>query len=263
MAATYPNVAEKYKYDSVAGPGDFLDAARAAGWDPGPLPHGVVFNFSPVITRLLEADPGRFEESPALAPSNSRFFMTTSPRARVGISCLSPGAAAMATQAQNLVHLGVRRFLVVGTAGGLVQHLEPGTIVVVTGAVRDDGVSQHFLAPTRYAEPSGELTSRLRDALARMGAPFVDGKSWTTAIPFRMTRPEIEEYTAEGVVATEMEAAALFAVANALGAEAAAAVTLAGITTKDGPVREDWQATSEPLGLLVGAAIEAIEATAD
>lgn len=80
MSASYPNLAEKYRYDSVTGPGDFLDAAKVAGWDPGPLPEGVVFNFSPVITQRLDGDAERFVENPGLAPSNSRFFMTTDGR---------------------------------------------------------------------------------------------------------------------------------------------------------------------------------------
>jgi hypothetical protein len=77
VAVSYPNVPDKYRHDSVTGPGDFLDAARAAGWDPGPLPNGVVFNFSPVITQHLGEHEERFEENLTLAPSNARFFATS------------------------------------------------------------------------------------------------------------------------------------------------------------------------------------------
>ena len=261
MAATYPNVADKYRYESVTGPGDFLDAARAAGWDPGPLPEGVVFNFSPVVTQRLDSESDRFEENSGLAPSNSRFFVTANEGSRVGISCLSPGAPAMATQAQNLVHLGVTRFVIVGTAGGLDPSLGPGDVVLVTAAVRDDGVSHHFLAPARYVEPSAELTGYLRDALARRGVRFVEGKSWTTAIPYRVTKPELETYTREGVLTTEMEASALFAVAIALGAQAAAAVTLTDVTTTDGHVKQDWRATVEPLRVLLDVSVDALRAS--
>lgn len=136
----------KWGYPSVTGPGDFLEAAKAAGWDPGALPAAVLFTYSPVVTRFLAENPDRFTENPKLAPSNARFFVSAdSPL--IGISCLGTGAGAVGTQIQNLIYLGVRKFVSVGTAGGLVESLQAGQIVLVTSAVRDDGVSQHFLPP--------------------------------------------------------------------------------------------------------------------
>jgi uridine phosphorylase len=249
----YPNVPGKYAAPSVTGPGDFLDAARTAGWDPGPLPAGVVFNFSPLVTQFLEGD-ARFIENRGLAPSNARFFTD----GVVGISCLSPGGPAMATQAQNLVHLGVRRFVVVGTAGSIREDVGPGRTILVTGAVRDDGVSHHFLAPARYVEPSGELTARLGGAARALGLDPLEAPSWTQAVAFRMTAGEISEYAAEGVVAVEMEAAALFGVAEALGADGAAAVVVTDVTTPGGRIAEDWDAASEPLLALLESALLAL-----
>jgi hypothetical protein len=42
---TYPLVENKYEYQPVGGPGTFLDSARAGGWDPGPMPTGVIFKW--------------------------------------------------------------------------------------------------------------------------------------------------------------------------------------------------------------------------
>lgn len=149
----------------------------------------------------------------------------------------------MATQAQNLVHLGVTKFLIVGTAGGLATSLDSGDVVLVNAAVRDDGVSHHFLEPARYAHPSPELTSRLRDALTAPDVRFIEGRSWTVAVPFRMTKPELETLVAEDRRCCRDETAALFAVAEALGAQAAAAVTLTDVTTTEGRMKEGWAAT--------------------
>lgn len=257
MAATYPNVRDKYAHPSVTGPGDFLDAARAAGWDPGPLPEGVVFTYSPVITRHLDLSAS-FEENRSLAPSNARFFVSTDGETRIGVSCLAPGAPAMATQVQNLIHLGVRRFASIGAAGAITETLAPGQVVVLTGAVRDEGVSHHFLPPGRYAEPDATLTARLEAAVAGRGQQPHRGRSWTTAVPFRMTAAEIEQYAADGVLTTEMEAAALFAVASALGASAASAVVVTDVTTAAGRIQEDWKAATEPLLVLLDAAVETL-----
>jgi purine-nucleoside phosphorylase len=57
-----------------------------------------------------------------------------------------------------------------------------------------------------------------------------------------------------------MEAAALFAVAAARSAQAAAAVVVADVTTSAGRVAEDWRAVTEPLFRLLDDAIEAIRA---
>jgi uridine phosphorylase len=257
MADTYPNVPEKHAQPSITGPGDFLDAARAAGWDPGPLPAGVVFTYSPVITNHLNQSE-RFAEHKALAPSNARFFVSDESGERVGVSCLAPGAPAMATQLQNLIHLGVRRFASVGTAGAITDSINPGQVVVLSAAVRDEGVSHHFLPPARYAYADPKLTDRLRAAIREHGLEPLTGRTWTTAVPFRMTAAEIEEYAAEEVLTTEMEAAALFAVATALGASAASAVVVTDVTTAAGRIREDWKAAPKLLLAILDAAVETV-----
>ena len=62
---SYPNLPDKHRFPSLHRPADFLDAARAAGWDPGPIPRGVVFTFSPLVPAHLAEHPDRFAETPA------------------------------------------------------------------------------------------------------------------------------------------------------------------------------------------------------
>jgi uridine phosphorylase len=255
---SYPIVPRKWEDPSVTGPGDFLEGAKAAGWDPGPLPAAVLFTYSPVVTRFLVEHPDRFIENAKLAPSNARFFVTADAGPLIGISCLGTGAGAVGTQIQNLIYLGVRRFVSIGTAGGLVDSLEPGRIVLITSAVRDEGVSHHFLPPARYIEPDERLTGQLREALAVRQTAAIEGKTWTAAVPYRMTAQEIREYTSEGVITIEMEAAAVFAIAKAQGAESASAVVVTDITTPAGRVREGWRASNAGLLQLVEAALDAL-----
>ena len=164
----------------------------------------------------------------------------------------------MATQLQNLIHLGVGRFASVGTAGAITESIDPGQVVVLSAAVRDEGVSHHFLPPARYAEADPDLTERLRAAIADCGYETLTGRTWTTAVPFRMTADEIEEYAADDVLTTEMEAAALFAVASVLGARAASAVVVTDVTTTAGRIREDWKAAPAPLLAVLHAAVETV-----
>jgi hypothetical protein len=232
---TYPNVSGKHAEPSITGPGDFLDNARSAGWDPGPLPVGTVFTFSPVVPARL-ADDARFVESRQLAPANARYFLTVD-EPLVGVSCLVPGAPVMATQALNQIHLGVRRFVAIGAAGAIVES---------RGARGGGG-----LPPARYAAADPELTAALAPGARRT-------KSWTVAIPFVMTARELETFSADGVETVEMEAAALFAVGEARGARTAAAVVISDVTTTAGRVAENWRAVTEPLFGLLDAAIAAL-----
>jgi uridine phosphorylase len=236
-AATYPTVADKWRDPSLHGPEQFLGGALAAGWDPGEIPEGAVFVFDHRLRAHLEQRSDAVE-APELAPGNARVF-------RIGsliVSCLSPGAAAMVTQMQNLAYLGTRRFVIVGAAGSIREDVLPGATVIPTRAVRDDGISQHYLPPSAFATPSATLSERLRDSLP----DAVVGATWTVPVPYRLTVRELEIHSADGVVAVEMEAAALFAVAEAIGVDAAAVLVISDLTTPNEHV-EDWAATSDPL----------------
>jgi uridine phosphorylase len=127
---------------------------------------------------------------------------------------------------EELVALGCRRFVSIGTAGSLQPDLAAGQLVVCERAVRDEGTSHHYVPSSEYAEASGDLTRHLEHALAVMGRPFVSGASWTIDALYRETVTEARHYQAQGVLTVEMEAAALFAVAAYRGVQAAAVFTV-------------------------------------
>jgi hypothetical protein len=246
--ATYPVVPDKWRDPSLHGPEQFLRGALAAGWDPGEIPHGAVFVFDHRLRTYLEQRSDAVE-APELAPGNARVFRV----GRAIVSCLSPGAAALVTQLQNLAWLGTTQFVIVGAAGSISADLRPGAIVIPTAAVRDDGISQHYLAPARYATPSPALSDRLVELLPHA----VRGGTWTVATSYRMTARELEVHTGAGVVAVEMEAAALFAVGEATSSETAAILVISDVTTLSEHV-EDWAATAEPLVGALEAALQAV-----
>lgn len=258
---SYPNVPGKYADPSLYNPADFLGWAQRAGWDPGPLPVGVVFTFQPFVTSYLVEHPERFVENPALAPGNARVFVTIDDDALVGVSCLNPGATTMVSQIENLVYLGdTRRFVTIGTAGALASDLEIADTCVLTSAVRDDGISHHYLSPARYVEPAGTLTDDLRSALHERVEGVTDRATWTVPTPYRCTAAEMAEYVSEGVSIVEEEAAALFAITHVLGAQSAAAVVVSDVA-RAGGFEVEWRATVVLLRTLLDAAIVAIRSS--
>lgn len=133
------------------------------------------------------------------------------------------GAPATAMVLEGLVACGVTDVVIVGGAGTLQPDCPLGSVVVCNRAIRDEGVSHHYVAPGKYALPSPELTRRLTEAIAAAGLPARSGTTWTTDAPYRETVEEVRQFQREGVITVEMEAAALFSVAQVRGVRAAAA----------------------------------------
>jgi uridine phosphorylase len=136
------------------------------------------------------------------------------------------GAPAATAVLEQLAALGTTAMVSVGTAGSLQRDLAPGDLVLCEAAVRDEGVSHHYLPPAQLATAPAELTATLGAALRHAGLAFRTGVSWTIDTPYRETVAEARHYQAEGVLCVEMEAAALFAVAEVRGLRLASAFVI-------------------------------------
>ena len=120
------------------------------------------------------------------------------------------------------IELGIKRFINVGIAGGLQKASNIGDVVVCTSAIRDEGVSYHYLAdPSTPALPSKNLTAAFMRTLEDEGILYTQGPTWTIDAFFRETVGEIQHYQQEGVVTVEMEAAALFVISTLRGVDMA------------------------------------------
>jgi uridine phosphorylase len=171
------------------------------------------------------------------------------------------GAPAASLLLEQLIALGATRVITVGTAASLQRDLHPGDLVVCTRALRDEGVSYHYLAPARSILPSGSLTAHLRQALGVQGATVRHGTGWSTDAPYRETTAEIEQHSADGVLVADMEAAAVFAVAEHRKIDAAAVFAVADSLVDRSP-RQDSPDTRHALRHALRAALDALIAAA-
>ena len=140
-----------------------------------------------------------------------------------GFGIGSPVASAIL---EELIAYGVAEFISVGTSGTLQKNIQVGDLVVCDRAIRDEGTSHHYLPIEKFAYPSKTLTRRLQNALEANGKTFHTGASWTIDAPYRETVAEARHYQSEGVMVVEMEAAALFSVAQYRSVEIAAVFTV-------------------------------------
>jgi len=155
------------------------------------------------------------------------FYLLSETENKIGImGKFGIGAPAVVAICEEFIAWGVKRFIIIGTAGTLQKHIGIGDIVVCERAIRDEGTSYHYIKPSKYAYPSKKLTKRLEASLDALGQGYSRGTSWTTDAPFRETIAEARQYQKEEVATVEMEASALFAVAQYRNVEMGAMFTI-------------------------------------
>jgi nucleoside phosphorylase len=185
------------------------------------------------FARLVErtgAEPPRQLSASAAAGSalgsSFRVGWTPGSRAPVAVARLPVGAPATALTLEIAIARGVRDVLVCGSAGSLQPDLPLGSIVVVEAAEREDGTSHHYLRAGEPTAADPDLTSALASALAQLRASPTRGRAWTIDAPFRETVGAIRRHRDAGVAVVEMEAAAIFAVAQVRAARAALVIAV-------------------------------------
>jgi uridine phosphorylase len=133
------------------------------------------------------------------------------------------GGPSAAIVLQELIALGVRRAIRVGTCGALDGGLAVGDLVVVREAIAADGTSRTLGAGKRIAADR-ELTAALAGAADGSTATLV-----STDLFYEPTRKREQRWRAAGAVAVEMEAAALFAVGARTDVAVACVLTVSNV----------------------------------
>jgi uridine phosphorylase len=213
------------------------EARRQKGIATRGVPAVCVLDPDGDLVRRLRAtgEARRFEEWPCYHTELDVF--TLAGRA-VGIVGCAVGAPFAVLIAEELFACGCRLLLSVTSAGQIVPAGRPPYFVLIERALRDEGTSYHYAAPSDYAEADPQLVARAVESLKRQSQPVVVGSSWTTDAPFRETAEAIAAARAKGVLAVEMEAAALYAFARAAGA---AVLCLAHVTNTMGQAGDDFE----------------------
>ncbi len=123
--------------------------------------------------------------------------------------------------AEQLLACGAKVVIGLTSAGRVSPQLSIPGLVIATAAIRDEGTSYHYLPPGNSVEAPLKLIPFLLAELGPLGLPVHCGMVWTTDAPYRETAKELIMYSSEGVLAVEMQAASLFALAEARKAEGA------------------------------------------
>ena len=185
---------------------------------------------------LLPGDPARCDSiaryfrDPRLIGQNREFRVITGMLGEKRVSAVSTGIGGPSAviALEELAELGAHTFIRVGTCGGIRRDVRPGDTVIATAAVRFEGASREY-APLAYpAAADYYVTKALEEAAARLGFPHEIGVVQCKDSFYGQHRPEVmpvAEYLREnweawkklGVLASEMESAALFVASAHLG----------------------------------------------
>lgn len=113
--------------------------------------------------------------------------------------------------------MGITKVMFCGGGGVLDKNIEVGQILVVDGAIRDEGFSYHYIAPSRYIYTNPETTEKITQYLADNSISYIRGLTWTTDAIFRETTEKISRRKKEGAKIVEMEQAGCIAVSQFRG----------------------------------------------
>lgn len=156
----------------------------------------------------------------------------------VGIVGCAVGAPFAVLVAEELFACGCRFLLSLTSAGQIVSAGTPPYFVVIDRALRDEGTSYHYAAPAEYSEADPALVVMAAGAIEAAGLRAAVGASWTTDAPFRETAEAIEAARQRGILAVEMEAAALYGFAKA---QQKHVLCLAHVTNTMGQTGQDFE----------------------
>ena len=109
---------------------------------------------------------------------------------------------------------GVKKVMFCGGGGVLDKNIKVGELLVVEGAIRDEGFSYRYIKPSRYIYSDKKITETICSYLKANNIPHLTGITWTTDAMFRETKALVERRKAEGAKIVEMEQAGCLAVAQ-------------------------------------------------
>ncbi len=185
---------------------------------------------------LLPGDPGRVDRIAAhctdvetIAENREyKLVNATYDGRRLTIASTGIGSPSAAIALEELAAVGVETFIRVGTTGALQADIAIGDMVIATGAAKDEGTTKRYEAPTIPAVSDYEVLTALVGAAANDPGTVHLGPIATDDAFYAETDAYVRRWEEAGLLAVEMEAAALFTLARRKGLHAGAICTVDG-----------------------------------
>ena len=213
------------------------EARRQKSLPEGRVPPICVLDPDGDIVANLTAQ-GLAEPDPVWACYHTRMYNFQLENMQFGIIGAVVGAPFAVLVAEELFASGCELLIHITSSGQIVQAQPPPFFILVERALRDEGTSYHYLPASEFSVLNPALLSLFDGAFDHLDIPVHRGASWTTDAPFRETQTAIDRAKDHGILAVEMEVAALYAFAQA---RAKPVVCFAHITNQMGSIEGDFE----------------------
>ncbi|WP_299236302.1 nucleoside phosphorylase [Natronomonas sp.] len=235
---TRPLGAKAYDEPSVFTPESLLaEARRQKGLSETSVPDVCVLDpDGDIVRHLVETD--RATVDPAWPGYHTDLYRFERGGETFGIVGRAVGAPFAVLVAEQLFAAGCEFLVSVTSAGQVRQRDDPPYFVLIERALRDEGTSRHYRDPGADAALDTDLRNRIEPECSSASRPVYTGATWTTDAPFRETETAIQRARSEGVLAVEMEAAALYTFAAVRDHPVAC---FAHVTNRMGRAEEDFE----------------------
>ena len=196
---------------------------------------------------LLPGDPGRCKiiaqhfDNPVHVATNREYvtYTGTLDGVKVSVTSTGIGCPSAAIAVEELARVGADTFIRVGTSGAIQPGTKTGDLAIVTGAIRDEGTSSHYMPIEFPAVADLQVVDALRRAARKRGERFQVGISQSKDSFYGEVEPEHSGVTSTllerwrawevgGAICSEMEASAIFVLASMLRVRAGGVMAMWG-----------------------------------
>ena len=233
-----PILANKhYRKPSVFEPVNLLKQARRQKTLPsGHVPEICVLDPDGDLSSYIR-DSSLGKRDPYWACYHTDLYNIKIKNLSVGVIGRAVGASFAVLVAEELFASGCRLLISITSAGQIKSVHKPPYFILIDRALRDEGTSYHYIKESAYACIRSEILARL-NGIVKKKPLVIQGAVWTTDAPFRETEEAIAFARSENLLAVEMEAAALYAFAQARKKKV---VCFAHVTNQMGLIDKDFE----------------------
>jgi uridine phosphorylase len=189
------------------------EARRQKGLTQDAVPAICVLDPDGDIVRYLRST-GSATKDPNWACYHSDLYRFVSGDEEFGIVGCAVGASYAVLVAEQMFASGCEFLMSITSSGQITPLGAPPYFILIDKALRDEGTSYHYLPPAEFSAADEQLIDAVWSGLSAAGERVERGATWTTDAPFRETEKAIEAARSGGILAVEMEAAALYAFAQ-------------------------------------------------
>ena len=135
----------------------------------------------------------------------------------IGVIQAPLGAPYIVELFEEVVALGAKNILIAGSCGCLASEISDYSIILPTSAIRDEGTSYHYKAPSDEVLLNKEVMKVIEETLNSLKIRYFKGKTWTTDAIYRETLKKLEKRKKQGAIVVDMECSAMASFAELRG----------------------------------------------